>query len=503
LKIPKRRQNASEETSKLVHLRIDSKIDYDVIVAGGGPAGASAAFYLSRAGLKVALIDKCIFPRDKVCGDFVGPLALVELNKLGITEKPEYKKSNIIRFANVHLNGKSIISRAIPRVKDLPSYGRAIPRRVLDNLLFNAAEEAGAAGWQGYTVTGFKNTPDFVEVSLMKQNRETHVRAKLLIGADGSNSIVSQQIRGKTDTAHRIISVRAYFQDVEGPEDEANLFFSEDSFPGYFWLFPTGNGTANVGIGMLRDTMPSYRDSLSGLLRLLIEKDAALHKRMKSAKLSGKILGWPLATYDPKLPLVSDRVLLAGDAAGLINPLNGEGIQYALLSGRIAAEFAIQQIETRLSKSILEGYSARIEHELRYDMALSNVIVQLIRNRTLNPVWLRALRIIVSRASIDFDYAEKVGGILSGLVPAHDALSFKVISGTLEQAAVSLGIDVAWTALRGPKHLTDAAATKAAQGMALVNEAINHPVDVAGWGIKTSLNALELASQAAKSYFTR
>ncbi len=484
----------------MLHIRIKPRLDCDVVVAGGGPAGSAAANYLAGAGLEVTLIDRQFFPRDKVCGDFVGPLALVELQLLGITDLPEFKKSNIIRYANLHLNGRNIISRSIPHIKNLPSYGRVIPRSSLDQLLFNAAAEAGARGMQGYRVTGYEAKPDFVEVFAENTHGKITLRTKLLIGADGSSSTVARQLRGKPAPRHdRIISVRAYFSGVEGSVDEADLYFDSESFPGYYWLFPTGNHSANVGIGMVLDTLPPSSNRLGELLLRLIKKDPALNRRLQNAEMVGKIAGWPLTTYDASLALVDDRVMLAGDAAGLINPLNGEGIQYALLSGRIAAEAAISHIGQDLSKRNLHEYSSRIEDELRYDMALSNIIVNLIRNRILNPVWLKVLNIIVSRARIDHDYAELTGGILAGLVPAHDALSFKVITGTIEQAVMSLGFEAFWSSLKGPRYLAGTAMKKGSEGIALINETLEHPFDVAGWGFKASACGLELAGQAFSS----
>src|SRR5262250_2222913 len=127
---------------------------------------------------------------------------------------------------------------------------------------------------------------------------------------------------------------------------------------------------------------------------------------LERARMDGKVLGCPLTTYNPRLPLVGDRIMLLGDAAGLINPLNGEGIQYALHSARWAADVAADRLSSgRLDAASLAGYEQRVQHSLRQDMAFSRLIVQLIRNRTLNPVWLRTLRTIASRARTDPDYA--------------------------------------------------------------------------------------------------
>src|SRR5207247_1812006 len=148
------------------------------------------------------------------------------------------------------------------------------------------------------------------------------LRARLIVGADGSNSTVARVLRGvPAPSADRIIAMRAYYTGVRGPADRADLYFAAESFPGYYWLFPTGEDTANVGVGMVLETLPPVRDHLRDLLARLLERDHALRERLDGAILEGRILGWPLNTYNPDAPLVADGLLLVGDAAGLINSL--------------------------------------------------------------------------------------------------------------------------------------------------------------------------------------
>ncbi len=115
----------------------DNKQEYDsdVIVVGAGPGGSAAAYYLAQAGYAVILIDKSKFPRDKICGDFVSPIAQNELTKLGITSTPEFKNANRISKASVYLDGNKLISRVVPKIQGLPRYGRVVPRLVFDKLL--------------------------------------------------------------------------------------------------------------------------------------------------------------------------------------------------------------------------------------------------------------------------------------------------------------------------------------------------------------------------------
>jgi len=196
---------------------------------------------------------------------------------------------------------------------------------------------------------------------------------------------------------------------------------------------------------MLHSTYPQAGRNLRELLLRLIAEDTAIQHRLRGARMRGKVLGCPLTTYNPRLPLVGDRVMLLGDAAGLINPLNGEGIQYALHSARWAADIAYGCLSSdRLDAVSLESYQRWVHRSMRKDMAFSRLIVQLIRNRHLNPLWLQAVRIIAARASTDPDYAYRIGCVLTGLTPATNRLGLSVAVKTAEQAIVSARPGTAW-----------------------------------------------------------
>src|SRR6202012_2791129 len=222
------------------------------------------------------------------------------------------------------------------------------------------------------------------------------------------------------------------------PAGQGDVCLHSDSFPGYYWLFPAGGGSANLGVGMLVSTYPRSGRNLRDMLQRLGAEDASLRYRLQGARMRGRVLGPPLTTYTPRLPLVGDRVMLLGDAAGLINPLNGEGIQYALHSARWAADIAADCLASgRLDAACLMGYQQRVHQSLRTDMAFSRLVVQLFRNRNLNHLWLRALRTIASQAETDPDYAPRVGCVLSGLPPADSTLGPGGAAKIFGQALVS------------------------------------------------------------------
>jgi geranylgeranyl reductase family protein len=477
------------------------EFDSDAIVVGAGPGGSAAAYYLASAGYDVILIDKCKFPRDKVCGDFVSPISQIELEKLGLTSTPEFMSSNPIRRASVYLNGKKLISRSVPKVQGLPRFGRVVPRFILDKLLLDSAIKEGAVFLEELNAVGMQTKRKGVELQVEGRLGKKILKTRLLIGADGSNSTVARLVRGQPPlSADRIIAIRGYFKDVEGSSNQADLHFNKESFPGYCWLFPTGKKQANVGVGMVLETLPSGKQ-LKELLNQLIENDSALSKRLRNAKLVGQIRGWPLTTYNATQSLVDNRVMLVGDAAGLVNPLNGEGIQYALLSGRWASEVAIScLIADDLSKEALMAYQNFVQKELRYGMSLASLIVQLIRNRSFNTVWLHSMELMAARSQTDPKYADIVGGILMGTVPQSEATSLEVLQGTIEQAMFLTGPTTLLEIFQDPNALTKATMEALQTGFEIALQATQNPVAFINWVVKSTASAMNVAFASSSNY---
>jgi menaquinone-9 beta-reductase len=471
------------------------EFDSDVIVVGAGPAGTAAAHYISMAGYEVMLLDRCKFPRDKVCGDFVSPISQNELTSLGITNTQEFKSSNQITKASVYLDGNKLVSRIVPKIEGLPRYGRVFPRLVLDKLLLDSARKCGTVFLEGHKAVNMRVKHRSVELEAEGPDSKRTLKARLLIGADGSNSTIARIIRGQPpSSSDRIIAIRGYFDRVEGPSSQADLHFNKESFPGYCWLFPTSKNQANVGVGAPLDTIPSGIN-LKELLEHLINNNLALSRRLKNAKLIGTIGGCPLTTYNPSLPLVDDRVMLVGDAAGLVNPLNGEGIQYALLSGRWASEVAISSlIADDLSKEALMQYQDAVERELRYGMSLARLIVQLIRNRSLNPLWLGSLELMASRSRVDSGYADIVGGILMGTVPQSEATNLEMVRGTIEQAMLSTGLNGLFEMVQDPSVIAKSVLEAVQAGFAVAIQASQNPAALFDWAIKSVNSAINVAA---------
>jgi menaquinone-9 beta-reductase len=399
--------------------------DADVLIAGAGPSGSICAYYLAQAGKKVILIDSEEFPREKICGGFVSPVGINELINIGIGDQPGFQTSNVITCAAVHIDGQKLITDNIPDLDGMVNYGRVFQRTVLDNLVLEAARKQGVTIITSCKLENYTVSPDKVIVACKSGDEERTFTVRMIIGADGSNSTVARIMNGKRpDPAHRIVAVRVYFENIRCTPNQAELYFSSGSFPGYYWFFPMGPTSANVGVGMSLENFPREETNLKTLLHEVLANDAALNANTGDGIMVGKIEGWPLSIYNPEAVIVKDRILLTGDAAGLINSINGEGIQYALQSGRWAAESVIECLSKNdLSARSLRSFDRKVRKEIGYDMSLSNLVLQFIRNRNFNPFWMEVLKIFIEQAKVDDRYTTIAGGILAGMVPTKEAIS--------------------------------------------------------------------------------
>jgi len=417
---------------------IDNKYDADVLIVGGGPSGSICAYYLAKAGKKVILIDSDDFPREKICGDFVSPIGLNELKKIGIWDLNGFDKTNLIFGASVFLNGQYLITNKLPYIKGLPNHGRVIPRLILDNWLVDAAKKQGAEIITPCKLKSYSISDNSVVIDCIQNGDEKHFVAKMLVGADGSNSKVARILRGeKLKPENKIVAVRAYYENLDCHSTQADLFFSSKCFPGYYWFFPTSPTTANVGIGMMLEHFPKEEKNLHSLFLEMIESDLSFKAKIGKGKMVNRIVGFPLSIYNPKATIVKDRVLLVGDAAGLVNSINGEGMQYAMQSGRWAAESIIKcsSLNNFDAKS-LKLYEIKVRSEIGYDMSIANIVMQFIRNRNLNPLWLKLLEIMIAQANRDEKYANIAGGILSGMIPTSTAIRFYFIRKSLYRGII-------------------------------------------------------------------
>jgi geranylgeranyl reductase family protein len=313
---------------------------------GAGPAGAGTSFFLSKYGIPHIVIDKEIFPRDKVCGDACSGKTALVINRanpdwLGeiLQNEKEYLPSWGIKF--VAPNGKGLdIPFTANRTKDTKAPGFTVPRMVFDNFLFQKMASPHCTIFQGASVNSIGHAGDAVTVKCLHEGKEYSISAPVIIGADGDKSMVRKQfLNAHTTPKTYAVGLRGYYEGVTGMHEEnfIELHFLPEMLPGYLWIFPLPNGMANVGVGILSERIREKKINLREQMLYAIKNNPQIAPRFANATLHGKIQGWGLPLAMERQPLSGNNFMLTGDAASLIDPFSGEGIGNALYSGMLAA----------------------------------------------------------------------------------------------------------------------------------------------------------------------
>ena len=306
---------------------------FDVVVAGAGPAGSVAALVLARGGARVALVDKAAFPRDKACGDLVGPRGVGLLDDLAVKVPDAGQGADLLA---VGPSGHRSRLPAFPG-RRYPGHGVVVPRVVLDDALRAAAVQAGAEPVRA-RVSGVDGGGPDGPVRALVASDGRRLAADSFIGADGALSPVAR-LAGLLDPDAALwgFAIRAYIP-AEVPLPLLVLLDAAPwrIYPGYGWLFPGEPGRANVGIGVGMGTRRRAASLRADLARFctMLRGTGDLAADAQHGDVTG---GW-LRMGGTGTPPAARNVLLAGDAAGLINPLQGEGIGPAMVSGQLAAE---------------------------------------------------------------------------------------------------------------------------------------------------------------------
>lgn len=312
----------------------NNRKDYDVIIIGAGPAGCACALSLKDTGLRVALFDKQDFPRDKVCGDAIPGRTFKVLGEIVPGYKDAFKqfpKKYLIRKTQLNYNGKMLQHSWVRE-----AYTCA--RIDFDHFMFSLVKETQSADiFTGLTIKEIALKHDGVSVG---DGINGHCyTAKVIIGADGAYSVVAKELTNrKMDRRHYVASVRAYYKNVLYTEDDkTEIFLHKKFFPGYFWVFPLPGNLVNAGFGMLSSEVASKKLNVKDAFYEFI-RSPALSKRFERAQQAGNLEGHGLPLGSRRVPISGERFLLAGDAASLIDPISGDGIGNAVLSGKLAAD---------------------------------------------------------------------------------------------------------------------------------------------------------------------
>lgn len=364
--------------------------EVDVLVVGAGPGGSATAYHLAQHGLDVMLVEKAAFPREKVCGDGLTPRAVNALLRMGIdVDDPGFER----------IDGLRIYSRRVtlelpwPDLHDFPPFGLVRSRGEFDELLARRAEKAGAIlrerteatspvvdddGW----VTG-------VRVRTEGGDEET-IRARFVVASDGASSRFATQVGVRRDESRPLgIAARRYFRVERDPgpwfESWLDLWDGDALLPGYGWLFPLADGSINLGAGLL-NTFKGFKDLSAQRVFDAFTRMLPADWNVTEATAEGRTLSGPLPMGLNRVPVAVPGMLLVGDAAGVVNPWNGEGIAYAMESGEMAAELLHEAIVND-RPALAHAYPARLRDAYGRYFSLGRLFVTMIGN----PVVMRTL----------------------------------------------------------------------------------------------------------------
>lgn len=315
-------------------MQTTTSLNPEVLVIGSGPAGSAAASRLAELGIDVLMVDKRSFPRDKVCGDVLSPLAVECLSQMGVLNT--VLEAGAYRVDDVNVTAPSGL-RLTARFEDMletsNAFSLVLPRLLLDDLLLRHAQKAGVVTLQKTTVTEIETERGEVSrVHAVTPDGPAEILPRYLLLATGANMGMLRRscfLHGELDL---IYAARGYFRVEEPVLNSFNLFYTRDLLPGYAWAFPTAAGEANIGMGAWRKHAVSESKVDAFAARL------GCDGLLGNAQLVDRVKSYPIRTDFPSQRLAGTNWLLVGEAAGLVNPLSGEGIDLALESGRIAAE---------------------------------------------------------------------------------------------------------------------------------------------------------------------
>lgn len=362
-------------------------IETNILIAGIGPAGAAASYFLSNNEIVHHIIDKSDFPRDKTCGDALSGKVLSVLRKMNPKFENELleNKNDAIDCWGVKFvapNGKfiDVPFKSNRQIADRPP-GFISKRIKFDHFLFTKLSSPYSTIETGVQVVDVLRDNGYIIVKAIKNNIEISYKTSLIIAADGAQSIVAKKLGllGFDDDYYSA-GIRCYYKNVKNlhPENYIELHFLKNVNPGYLWIFPLPNNEANVGIGIPKRFLTSKNRQLKTVMFDLIQNDQGLAERFKDAELISEVKGWGLPLGNVNRKISGDNFILTGDSAQLIDPFTGEGIGNALMSGMMAAEIAAEAIRAKnFSRSFLKKYDEAVYSKIGDELKLSDRIQKL------------------------------------------------------------------------------------------------------------------------------
>lgn len=366
-------------------------LNTDVLILGAGPGGAATALFLAKENIPCIVVDKAVFPRDKICGDALSGKVVEILNRYdrSFVEKLSLDPIQLncwgVTFVAPNLEELSIPFRNKPKKTDEKreiAPGFITKRYDFDHFMVKEVKKhAGVNLMEGVEIDQFVKTPEGFTCSDKSGNYIIH--AKLVIDGSGAHSQFAKKIgKLEVEKEHHCAGLRVYYKGVTGIKEGnyIELHFLKDFLPGYFWIFPLADGQCNVGVGMRSDYVGKKRINLKTELNNIIQKYPQLSERFKNAEPVDDIRGYGLPLGSKKRAISGDNYMLIGDAASLIDPFTGEGIGNAILSGYTAAQQAKEAIESKnFSGTALKKFDEAIYRRLGDELSLSYRMQKLVK----------------------------------------------------------------------------------------------------------------------------
>lgn len=324
-------------------------------MVGGGPAGAAAAFWLADRGHEVLLVEKSSYPRSKTCGDGLTPRAVFELQAMGVDLGPFHRCRGLRAVA-----GGMVLELDWPRRRDYPDWGAVVRRRDLDGCVAGKAVGRGATLLQGVEATPILAEGRISAVRLRSPEGETRARPRVVVVAEGALRRFGRALGAQRDRRRPIgLGARTYYASARADDAylESYLDLHDAAgavLPGYGWVFPLGDGTVNSGVGVI-STFHRWREVNTGDLMGALLATAPESWGLRAGPALAPVEGGMLPMAASVGPVAGSNWVLAGDAAGMVNPFNGEGIAYACETGRLAAEHAHLALAAG-DLTLLQGY---------------------------------------------------------------------------------------------------------------------------------------------------
>lgn len=393
---------------------------YDVVIVGAGPAGATAAFYLAQQGIQVALLDKATFPREKTCGDGLTPRAINVLDDLGLL--PALLQDGCkMNEATVFAPNGTPVTTQMPNREQTPAIMLAIPRIKLDNLILQKAVAAGANLMEGVNIQNVEIQDAGVTV-VGRQNRKViRVNGRIVIIAVGASMGLLKRIGILKESPSLTLAARTYYEDVVGLNGRFEFYFEGIPLPGYGWVFPLSDTTANIGAGVFEIRRKGNKKQTAQAVLDQFIQIPKMQQMLANAKQIGPVRGYPIRTDFAHAPTYAQNLILVGEAAGLVNPLTGEGVDYALESGKIAAHQLLDMFATNdFSPAKFANYDKKLRDHFHEQM----LFCERIRDWYLHkPIINRLVKVARKRDH----FRELFTDIVLGNVSAKEALSPRTV----------------------------------------------------------------------------